>query len=177
MSLAGDGEETAEAAICSRLVRGEDLASGDDDMTVQSVRIEIHSHFGVERTREITLDHHAAKALLAPRFYLGAELLIPIDFERIISSSLAPAPGDGDASIRHRKRSIFLRIDCELVQCEAKVLRRSRFERDRRFKVSPLATPRIGRDTLQASGGLVQIRQLTRARFKAEQGQVLQTRN
>src|SRR5665213_3406874 len=113
-------------------------------MAAQSVRIEIQLNLGIKGANQIAFNHYAAKTLLAADFHLGAELLAPIEFDGMAAGTLASSPCDGYAPLRRRKRAEFRCVDRQLMQCQAEILCRFRFERDLRAIDSDL--PRTALD-------------------------------
>src|SRR4029077_2165736 len=97
-------------------------------MTAQAIRLECQLDLGIERAREIALDHHAAEPLLAPDLYGGPASLAPLHCEGLILQH----PGDRHAPRGQRQRAECRGVDCQLMQREAEVLRSLRLERDRR---------------------------------------------
>ena len=84
------------------LPQGQNLTGGNYDMAAQSTWIEFQVHFSIERTREVALDNHAAKPFSASDFDLRSELLVPIQFNRVVVPVIALAPGDGYTAIWNR---------------------------------------------------------------------------
>jgi len=70
-------------------------------MTVQSVRIEFEFNPGIESTREIALDNHAAESLSASGFDFWAELFAPIEFNGTAVDVFHPVPRNRHAPGRH----------------------------------------------------------------------------
>ena len=67
-------------------------------MTVQALGIEFEFDLGVERAREVTLDHHAAETALAPRLDARPELFAPVELERLFAIVLTTGPRKSTAA-------------------------------------------------------------------------------
>src|SRR6185295_8343123 len=94
----------------------ENLICRDDYMTTKAVGIEVHVNFGIERSREIALDHHASEALLAPNLHLWPELLVPVQLNCVICHALTTNPRYGNVARGDRKRAELGGIDRDLGQ-------------------------------------------------------------
>ena len=150
-----------------RSAHGEELARRNDDVAMQSIRIELQIHFSVKRTHQVALDNHAAEPFPASNFHPRTKRFPPIELDGIVVGAVAGTPSDGHASVRHRKGPEFRCIDRKLMEREPQILRRFGLESDRRpfdrdLRGRSVKIPELRADQL-AEGGPIQLSRTSRS--------------
>src|SRR5215471_9040546 len=117
-----DGNRWRPIMFRITLPQRQNLIGRDNDMTVQSARVEVQIHFSIERPHEISLDDHAAEPFPASNLDLWSSLFSPIKLNGVVVAFVALAPSNGHAATRYREGSELRCVNCEFMKSKAEIL-------------------------------------------------------